>query len=46
MGTEEMNEYGADQIQILKGLDAVRRDPECILAPLPSEDSITLSMKS
>ena len=29
MGTE--NEYGADQIQILEGLEAVRKDPECTL---------------
>lgn len=24
-------EYGADQIQILEGLEAVRKRPECIL---------------
>ena len=29
-------EYGADQIQILEGLEAVRKRPECTLeVPLP-----------
>ncbi|MCQ2523069.1 MAG: DNA topoisomerase (ATP-hydrolyzing) subunit B [Lachnospiraceae bacterium] len=27
MGTEQVNEYGADQIQILEGLEAVRKRP-------------------
>lgn len=27
MGTEVKNEYGADQIQILEGLEAVRKRP-------------------
>ena len=27
MGTEVNNEYGADQIQILEGLEAVRKRP-------------------
>ena len=29
-------EYGADQIQILEGLEAVRKDLVCILMILPS----------
>lgn len=27
MGTQKNGEYGADQIQILEGLEAVRKDP-------------------
>ena len=30
MGTEVNNEYGADQIQILEGLEAVRKRPGII----------------
>lgn len=29
--TNVENEYGADQIQVLEGLEAVRKDRECIL---------------
>ena len=32
MGTESNAEYGADQIQILEGLEAVRKRPVCISA--------------
>lgn len=32
-------EYGADQIQILEGLEAVRKDRVCISAVLPQEVS-------
>lgn len=31
MGTEVNGEYGADQIQILEGLEAVRKRPGSIL---------------
>lgn len=39
-------EYGADQIQILEGLEAVRKDLECILGALPPGDFIILYMRS
>lgn len=41
----EQNNYGADQIQILEGLEAVRKDLACILVLLPAEDYITWCMK-
>ena len=45
-GTEFDAEYGADQIQILEGLEAVRKkDRVCTLAALPSEDFITWFMR-
>ena len=52
MSEENMNntavehEYGADQIQILEGLEAVRKRQECILVPHPAEDCITWCMRS
>ena len=39
-------EYGADQIQILEGLEAVRKDLVCILAVHLQEDFTILSMRS
>lgn len=44
-GTEFDAEYGADQIQILEGLEAVRKDRVCTLAALPSEDFIIWFMR-
>ena len=38
-------EYGADQIQILEGLEAVRRDLVCTLAALRPGACITWFMK-
>ena len=43
MNTEIKTEYGADQIQILEGLEA--RDRVCILAVLHPEVCITLCMR-
>lgn len=37
MSTEIKTEYGADQIQILEGLEAVRKDRVCISAALLQE---------
>ena len=48
MATEKIenpNEYGADQIQILEGLEAVRKRPGCISAVHRREDSIIWSMR-
>ena len=39
-------EYGADQIQILEGLEAVRKDLVCILMILPSGDCTIWCMRS
>lgn len=44
-GTEFDAEYGADQIQILEGLEAVRKRPECILEALLQEDFIIWYMR-
>ncbi len=38
-------EYGADQIQILEGLEAVRKDPECTLVVHQKKDFIIWSMR-
>lgn len=46
MNTEINTEYGADQIQILEGLEAVRKDLECISEVRHPEVSITWFMRS
>lgn len=38
--------YGADQIQILEGLEAVRKDLECTLEVHRKKDFIIWCMKS
>ena len=43
--TNVENEYGADQIQVLEGLEAVRKRQVCILDLHPQEDFIILYMK-
>ncbi len=40
MGTQKNGEYGADQIQILEGLEAVRKRPECTLVVHQKKDFI------
>ena len=55
MGTEKKGEYGADQIQILEGLEGILRDvengslyekgPECILEVHPPKGFIIWYMK-
>lgn len=42
----ENTEYGADQIQILEGLEAVRKDRECTLEVRQAGACIILYMKS
>ena len=42
----ENTEYGADQIQILEGLEAVRRDQVCISEVHPAEVFIIWFMRS
>ena len=42
----ENTEYGADQIQILEGLEAVRKRPECTLEVRQAGACIILYMKS
>ncbi len=45
MGTQKNGEYGADQIQILEGLEAVGKDPECTLVVHQQKDFIIWYMK-
>lgn len=45
-GTEFDAEYGADQIQILEGLEAVEKDRECTSEAHRQEVFITLYMRS
>ena len=46
MSTEKVqHEYGADEIQILEGLEAVRKRRECILEVHRQGDSTILSMR-
>ena len=40
MSDNNVREYGQDQIQVLEGLEAVRKRPECILAQRTLEDCI------
>ncbi len=45
MGTQKNGEYGADQIQILEGLEAVRKRPGMYIGSTSAEDFIIWYMR-
>lgn len=45
MSEEVKQTYGADQIQVLEGLEAVRNARVCILVLSPQQDCTTWSMR-